>query len=103
MWFAPQANNTARDLQKRVEQLDRLSLDLKSKLDETTIAYETTLRDLRNKQTELQRVNHELDKTRDQKEALARENKKITGEINNLKGKEKSKIGLKLLCEIVCK
>jgi hypothetical protein len=37
------------------------------------------LRDLRNKQTELQRVNHELDKSRDQKEALSRENKKISG------------------------
>jgi len=62
-----------------VEQLDRLSMDLKMKLDETTVAYETSVRDLRNKQTELTRVSHELDKSRDQKEALSRENKKLTG------------------------
>ncbi|XP_065341829.1 paramyosin, long form [Cloeon dipterum] len=79
------ANNTARDLQKRVEQLDRISLDLKTKLDETTVAYESTVRDLRNKQTELQRVNHELDKTRDQKEALVRENKKLGDDLSDTK------------------
>lgn len=79
------ANNTARDLQKRVEQLDRISLDLKTKLDETTVAYESTVRDLRNKQTELQRVNHELDKTRDQKEALIRENKKLGDDLSDTK------------------
>jgi predicted nuclease with TOPRIM domain len=75
-----QANTTARELQKRVEQLDRINIDIKSKLDETTVMYDTTLRDLRNKQTELQRTTHELEKTRDQKEAVLRENKKMTGQ-----------------------
>jgi peptidoglycan hydrolase CwlO-like protein len=57
-----------------------MTIELKSKLEETSALYETTLRDLRNKQAELQRTTHELEKTRDQKEALMRENKKINGE-----------------------
>lgn len=73
------ANNTARDLQKRVEQLERINLDLKTRLDETVQMYEQSQRDLRNKQQELQRLNHELDKTREQRDGLARENKKMAG------------------------
>lgn len=42
--------------------------------------YETSQRDLRVKVTELQRISHELDKTREQKDGLARENKKLGGE-----------------------
>lgn len=41
--------------------------------------YEQSQRDLRNKQQELQRVNAELDKTRELKDQLARENKKLGG------------------------
>lgn len=73
------ANNTARELQKRVEHLERINIDLKTRLDETIQLYDQAQRDLRNKQTELQRLNHELDKTREQKDALARENKKMAG------------------------
>ena len=41
--------------------------------------YEQSQRDLRNKQQELQRCNAELEKTRELKDALARENKKLGG------------------------
>lgn len=74
-----QANNTARDLQKRVEHLERVNIDLKSRLDETTALFEQGQRDLRNKQNEIQRLTHELDKTREQKDQLTRENKKLAG------------------------
>lgn len=62
-----------------MEQLERINIDLKSRLDETTALFEQSQRDLRNKQIELQRVQHELDKTREQKDALTRENKKLSG------------------------
>lgn len=76
------ANNTARELQKRVEQLEKVNIELKSRLDETVNMYDQAQRDLRNKTTELQRVSHELDKTREQKDALARENKKLSGTLS---------------------
>lgn len=75
----PQANNTARELQKRVEHLEKVNIDIKTRLDETVVLYETSQRDLRNKITEIQRMTHELDKTREQKDALTRENKKLSG------------------------
>lgn len=75
----PQANNTARELQKRVEHLEKVNIDIKTRLDETVVLYETSQRDLRNKITEIQRITHELDKTREQKDALTRENKKLSG------------------------
>lgn len=75
----PQANNTARELQKRVEHLEKVNIDIKTRLDETVVLYETSQRDLRIKITEIQRMTHELDKTREQKDALTRENKKLSG------------------------
>lgn len=42
--------------------------------------YEQSQRDLRNKQQELMRLIAELDKTRELKEQLIRENKKLSGE-----------------------
>jgi chromosome segregation ATPase len=77
------ANNTARELQKRVEQMERVNLDLKTRLDETMAMYEASQRDLRTKQQEIQRLNHELDKTREQKDALARENKKLADDLHD--------------------
>lgn len=77
------ANNTARELQKRVEHLERANIELKSRLDETIQLYDQAQRDLRNKQTEIQRLNHELDKTREQRDGLARENKKLAGKFFN--------------------
>lgn len=77
------ANNTARELQKRVEQLERINIDLKTRLDETVQLYEQSQRDLRNKVSELQRTVHELDKTREQKDQLLRENKKLAGKYSS--------------------
>ena len=74
-----QANSTARDLQKRVEHMEKVNIELKSRLEETVTLYEQSQRDLRNKQQELMRCNAELEKTRDLKEQLARENKKLGG------------------------
>lgn len=73
------ANGTARELQKRTEQLERINIEIKSRLEETVQLYEQTQRDLRVKVTEIQRISHELDKTREQKDALGRENKKLGG------------------------
>lgn len=73
------ANGTARELQKRVEHLEKANIELKSRLEETINLYETSQRDLRNKQQELQRTNAELDKTRELKDQLVRENKKLGG------------------------
>jgi len=77
------ANNTARELQKRVEQLERVNIELKARLDETIQLYDQAQRDLRNKQAEIARLNHELDKTREQRDALARENKKLADDLGD--------------------
>lgn len=74
------ANGTARELQKRVEHLEKVNIELKTRLDESLAMYEQSQRDLRNKQQELQRINAELDKTRELKDQLARENKKLGGD-----------------------
>lgn len=74
------ANGTARELQKRVDVLERTSVELRSRLEETVILYENSQRDLKNKQVELTRVSHELDSTRNQRDGLARENQKLTNE-----------------------
>ncbi|GLG92509.1 Paramyosin, long form [Gryllus bimaculatus] len=79
------ANNTARELQKRVESLERINIDIKTRLEETIALYEASQRDVRNKQTEIQRLTHELDKTREQKEALTRENKKLSDDLHDSK------------------
>jgi len=78
------ANGTARELQKRVEHLEKVNIELKSRLDESLAMYEQSQRDLRNKQQELQRTNAELDKTRELKDQLARENKKLAGDCYGL-------------------
>jgi len=77
------ANSTARELQKRTEQLERINIEIKTRLDETVLIYEQSQRDLRIKMTEIQRITHELDKTREQKDTLARENKKIGDELHD--------------------
>ncbi|VVC94262.1 paramyosin, long form [Leptidea sinapis] len=77
------ANGTARELQKRTDQLERVNIEIKSRLEETVQLYEQSQRDLRNKQTEIQRITHELDKTREQKDALGRENKKLGDELHD--------------------
>ncbi|KAL7052654.1 hypothetical protein ACKWTF_004953 [Chironomus riparius] len=79
------ANGVARDYQKRVEILERTNIDLKTRLEEHIALYEVAQRDLRNKQIEVSRLTGELDKTRDQKDQLARENKKIGDELRESK------------------
>ncbi|KAK4017102.1 paramyosin, long form [Daphnia magna] len=79
------ANTTAREMQKRSEQLERINAELKSKLDELTALYDASQRDNRNKATEISRLSHELDKTREQKDQLTRENKKLGDENGELK------------------
>ena len=74
-----QSNTLARDMQKRSEHLERINSDLKSKLDEVSGLYDASQRDNRNKSTEIVRLSHELDKTRETKDQLTRENKKLTG------------------------
>ncbi len=69
----------AQALEKKVVQLEKINLDLKSKLEEVSILLEQTQKDLRVKIADLQKLQHEYEKLRDQKEALARENKKLTG------------------------
>lgn len=74
------ANSISRDFQKRVEILERTNIELKSRLEETVQLYEVSLRDLKTKSIEIQRISHELEKTREQKDQLGRENKKMGGE-----------------------
>lgn len=76
------ANGTARELQKRVDTLERTNIEIKTRLEETLQLYETAQRDLRNKQAEIVRINNELDKTKDQRDTLARENKKLGGKLS---------------------
>jgi chromosome segregation ATPase len=76
------ANGAARELSKRVEIYERTTIELKSRLEESLSLYEVAQRDLRTKQTELTRAVHELDKSNQQKEALARENKKLGDEVH---------------------
>ena len=80
-----QSNASARDLQKRCEQLERINAELKTKLDEVTALYDAAQRDSRAKAAEIVRLNHELDKTRDQKDQLTRENKKLNDENSEMK------------------
>lgn len=79
------ANGIARDLQKRVEILERTNIDLKTRLEEHITLLEVANRDLRNKQIEVQRISGELDKARDQKDQLARENKKLGDDLRESK------------------
>jgi chromosome segregation ATPase len=72
-------------LQKRVDQLERLNGDLKSKLDELAQLYEASQRDNRTKQTQIQQLTHELEKTREQKDYLTRENKKLGDDLHDTK------------------
>ena len=76
------ANNTCRELNKSVTTLEKHNVELKSRLDETIILYENTQRDLKNKQVDLQRTIHELEKVKDANNQLARENKKMGGQFN---------------------
>jgi len=73
------SNNSCRELTKSVNTLEKHNVELKSRLDETIILYETSQRDLKNKHADLVRTVHELDKVKDNNNQLVRENKKLGG------------------------
>lgn len=75
------ANGLVRDFSKRVEILERTNIELKTRLEEHIQLYEQSIRDLRTKQADIQRLTVELDKTREAKDQLGRDNKKLGGEI----------------------
>lgn len=79
------ANTTIRELTKRLEALERMNADLKAKLDELSALYEASQRDNRAKQQQIQALTHELDKTREQRDYLTRENKKLGDELHDTK------------------
>ncbi|XP_030373349.1 paramyosin, long form isoform X1 [Scaptodrosophila lebanonensis] len=80
------SNNTSRELQKAVNTLEKHNVELKSRLDETIVLYETSQRDLKNKQADLVRTVHELDKVKDANNQFARENKKLGDDLHDAKG-----------------
>ncbi|KAF8793407.1 Paramyosin like protein [Argiope bruennichi] len=67
-------------LEKRIVQIEKINVELKTKVEELTVVLDTTQRDLRGKVADLQKAQHENEKLRDQIAALTRENKKLTGE-----------------------
>lgn len=66
-------------MEKRCAQLEKVNHDLKSKVDELISLLEVAQRDFRAKVAELQKLQHDYDKLKDQKDALLRENKKLAG------------------------
>ncbi|XP_043950703.1 paramyosin, long form isoform X1 [Drosophila biarmipes] len=80
------SNNSCRELTKSVNTLEKHNVELKSRLDETIILYETSQRDLKNKHADLVRTVHELDKVKDNNNQLTRENKKLGDDLHEAKG-----------------
>lgn len=80
------ATTHAQALEKRCIQLEKMNGDLKAKIDELVIHLETTQRDLRTRTAELQKLQHEFEKLRDQRDSLLRENKKLTDDLQDVKG-----------------
>ncbi|KAF8774698.1 Paramyosin like protein [Argiope bruennichi] len=79
------ATTHAQNLEKRVSQLEKVNHDLKSKVDELIALLEAAQRDFRAKVAELQKLQHDFDKLKDLKEALARENKKLADDLGDCK------------------
>ncbi|XP_041673630.1 paramyosin, long form isoform X1 [Drosophila eugracilis] len=79
------SNNSCRELTKSVNTLEKHNVELKSRLDETIILYETSQRDLKNKHADLVRTVHELDKVKDNNNQLVRENKKLGDDLHEAK------------------
>lgn len=72
-------------LEKRVVQIEKINIELKTRVEEVTLAFEGSQRDLKIKISDLQKANHEIEKLRDQLAALTRENKKLSDELNDAK------------------
>jgi len=76
-----QAQNNIAILERAKEQLEKLVSDLKIRIDELNVELEAAVREARAAQAELQKMKHLYEKAIEQKEALARENKKLQGKI----------------------
>lgn len=72
-------------LEKRIVQIEKINIELKTRVEEITSLYEGSQRDLKIKISDLQKANHEIEKLRDQLAVLTRENKKLTDELNDAK------------------
>ncbi|XP_052861114.1 paramyosin, long form-like [Anopheles cruzii] len=76
------ANNGIREYTKRIEILEKTNIEIKTRLEETIVLYDQSQRDLRQKTSDFQRLTHELDKTREQKDQLGRDNNKLQSELH---------------------
>lgn len=74
------AQNTIAILERAKEQLERTVNELKQRIDELTVELEAAQREARAALAELQKMKHLYEKAVEQKEALARENRKLQGE-----------------------
>lgn len=73
------AQNTIAILERAKEQLERTVNELKTRIDELTVELEAAQREARAALAELQKMKHLYEKAVEQKEALARENRKLQG------------------------
>jgi chromosome segregation ATPase len=81
------AQNTIAILERAKEALERTVNELKQRIDELTVELEAAQRELRAALGELQKMKHLYEKAVEQKEALARENKKLQGMFWRCSGK----------------
>lgn len=68
-------------MERAKEQLEKLVGDLKVRIDELNVELEAAIREAKAAQAELQKMKHLYEKAVEQKEALARENKKLQGTV----------------------
>ncbi|GFY34332.1 paramyosin [Trichonephila clavipes] len=79
-----QATSHVQVLEKRIVQIEKINVELKTKVEEVTVILDNTQRDLRNKVADLQKAQHENENLRNQIAALTRENKKLTDNLGAL-------------------
>lgn len=75
------AQNHIAMLERAKEQLERMAVELKNRVDELTVRLDVAQKELRAAVAELQKVKHLYEKTVEQRDALARENKKLSGKV----------------------
>ncbi|XP_058838909.1 paramyosin, long form [Topomyia yanbarensis] len=76
------ANNGIREYSKRIEILEKTNIEIKTRLEETITLYDQSQRDLRQRTQDYQRLSHELDATREQKDQLTRDNNKLQKDLH---------------------
>ncbi|XP_058466570.1 paramyosin, long form [Malaya genurostris] len=77
------ANNGIREYSKRIEILEKTNIEIKTRLEETITLFDQSQRDLRQKTQDYQRLSHELDATREQKDQLSRDNNKLQKDLHD--------------------